>query len=445
MGCGGSKEAPAAAKPDEDKTAAVYEDKTAPAAASADAKAKPTEDEAAANAEAVDRTMVVEKVEAAEAAKEDAPAATDDDLYELPALKLRTLQTVTIAISKFSSFKKNKNNDVSIDDIIISFMDAGVPEKEAVEYLDYVDDDDGYTTREGLEAGEKTYKEELVVVGKQVQLMMNSSEMTDATDDDDEDDDKMKNATAKLLAVSAFLGGRTKTTNKTSVQKKTMRLHTLSLISEFAIDAREKKEKKEEKDGKPKSMSCGTLGLISRLAVSRKKKELEELTAEYTIVEKDIRDLVTNAERKGELSDLWKKLDADGSGKVESVEVNQFVRQRYPLFVQPRANKAAFETTCSGGDGDEWVQRNEFVALLKNLVYYNKMYVVFEDIDTGASSTVDVEEFKKALPMLGISLDDPDAAFAKADTNGGGTLCFNEFVVWVADHDLPVLTHLDEP
>ena len=48
-----------------------------------------------------------------------------------------------------------------------------------------------------------------------------------------------------------------------------------------------------------------------------------------------------------------------------------------------RAYKYA-TSRAGGGDGDAYIERKEFKALLSNLFYFNKLFLVFDAIDSGS-------------------------------------------------------------
>ena len=43
-------------------------------------------------------------------------------------------------------------------------------------------------------------------------------------------------------------------------------------------------------------------------------------------------------------------------------------------------------TTMRDGDGDSWVEKDEFKALLRNLLFFNKTWDVFAEMDSNAVS-----------------------------------------------------------
>jgi Ca2+-binding EF-hand superfamily protein len=71
--------------------------------------------------------------------------------------------------------------------------------------------------------------------------------------------------------------------------------------------------------------------------------------------------------------------------------------------------------------------------LLVYLLKYFELWQMFESIDSGDDSRINLEEFKTAIPHIeawGVKVGDADAAFAEIDTNGGGQILFAEFADW---------------
>jgi len=94
------------------------------------------------------------------------------------------------------------------------------------------------------------------------------------------------------------------------------------------------------------------------------------------------------------------------------------------------------------GDGDDWVEKKEFAALLLNIFWFNKLWLVFDDIDQDDDRRVDCREFQAGIGKLGLQLSPSDAAeeFKKIDKNGGGQVLFVEFCAYIRtrinpDHD----------
>jgi Ca2+-binding EF-hand superfamily protein len=139
---------------------------------------------------------------------------------------------------------------------------------------------------------------------------------------------------------------------------------------------------------------------------------------------------------KAQLDAQWRSLDFNGNGIVSLAELDKWVVQSFPLLNNKAALRRAFiRTTTRDGDGDDWVQRREFKALLVNVIYFNRAFELFDSIDTGRDQRVDFEEFFAAVGRLGLGLDRKQALaeFQRIDRNGGGQLLFDEFCEWLVE------------
>jgi Ca2+-binding EF-hand superfamily protein len=89
------------------------------------------------------------------------------------------------------------------------------------------------------------------------------------------------------------------------------------------------------------------------------------------------------------------------------------------------------------GDGDSWVEKKEFRALLSNLFYFNKLFQAFQALDEDNDRRLDLEEFKESCSVLGLSYSDEEAEaeFKSIDKNGGGIVLFIEFCDWYSEQN----------
>ena len=110
------------------------------------------------------------------------------------------------------------------------------------------------------------------------------------------------------------------------------------------------------------------------------------------------------------------------------------------LNSKPALMRAYKQTTLRDGDGDAWVELPEFSALLRNVVYFNKLFFVFDGIDTDDDRRLTLDEFKKGCTKLGLNVSaaEAEAAFDSMDSNSGGKVLFDEFCAWVAQTACPV-------
>eukprot|EP00933_Yihiella_yeosuensis_P080730 TRINITY_DN94204_c0_g1_i1.p1 TRINITY_DN94204_c0_g1~~TRINITY_DN94204_c0_g1_i1.p1 ORF type:complete len:484 (-),score=97.96 TRINITY_DN94204_c0_g1_i1:78-1529(-) len=140
------------------------------------------------------------------------------------------------------------------------------------------------------------------------------------------------------------------------------------------------------------------------------------------------------------LKQLWKRLDFNGNGIVSLAEIDKMVVEMvaggsWPAWLnnKPALMRAYKKTILKDGNGDDWVQKREFNALLLNIFWFNKLWQVFEAVDTGTDRRIDVNEFMRGLSAMGLhmSAQQAQAEFAKIDTNHGGQVLFVEFCGYV--------------
>jgi hypothetical protein len=144
---------------------------------------------------------------------------------------------------------------------------------------------------------------------------------------------------------------------------------------------------------------------------------------------------------KNAKSELWSRLDMNGNGIVSCAEIDHLVvdlsrTNQYGGFFKKLNHKPAimraYQWTTkreASSDGDDWVERKEFNALLKNLYFFNELWAVFEGADEGHDRRIDVEEFKHGLAEYGmdVSADVSERLFARFDADHGGQILFVEF------------------
>jgi len=148
---------------------------------------------------------------------------------------------------------------------------------------------------------------------------------------------------------------------------------------------------------------------------------------------------------KAFLDETWAQIDFNGNNKVSLAEFDKMIVEQpdWQICNNKPALMRAYKWTCSapgGGDGDAWVEKKEFKALLGNIFFYNKLFLVFDDIDTGDDRRIDFGEFIRGCSRLGlqISVKDAEKAFDDIDRNDGGQILFDEFCRWVVVSKIPV-------
>eukprot|EP00930_Biecheleria_cincta_P004325 TRINITY_DN105237_c0_g1_i1.p1 TRINITY_DN105237_c0_g1~~TRINITY_DN105237_c0_g1_i1.p1 ORF type:complete len:503 (-),score=113.56 TRINITY_DN105237_c0_g1_i1:392-1786(-) len=142
----------------------------------------------------------------------------------------------------------------------------------------------------------------------------------------------------------------------------------------------------------------------------------------------------------GKLRQLWKRLDFNGNNIVSLAEIDKMVVEMvaggtWPSWLnnKPALMRAYKKTILKDGNGDDWVQKREFHNLLLNIFWFNKLWHIFDVIDTGDDRRIDVGEFSRGLSQLGLHMSPGQAQqeFSQIDTNHGGQVLFVEFCAYV--------------
>ena len=82
------------------------------------------------------------------------------------------------------------------------------------------------------------------------------------------------------------------------------------------------------------------------------------------------------------------------------------------------------------------VRKEEFRALLRNICFYMKVYIMFDEMDTDVDKRLDVAEVHEFLNRLKekgamkTTLAESEQAFREMDLNGTGVVGFEEFCSW---------------
>eukprot|EP01063_Lacrimia_lanifica_P024249 TRINITY_DN3219_c0_g2_i1.p1 TRINITY_DN3219_c0_g2~~TRINITY_DN3219_c0_g2_i1.p1 ORF type:complete len:1199 (+),score=443.58 TRINITY_DN3219_c0_g2_i1:170-3766(+) len=146
-------------------------------------------------------------------------------------------------------------------------------------------------------------------------------------------------------------------------------------------------------------------------------------------------------EAKEKRKQLFDSLDNNGNNYLSLAEVNRGIRDTLQLAddvdVEP-AIKRAFNAVkdlapAHTASSDDYVTFREFRMLLVALKQTLEVYAVFQYVDGGDDGRVNLNEFRKAVPVLekaGVTVKDPEAEFKALDKNGGGQVLFIEFLHW---------------
>jgi len=141
------------------------------------------------------------------------------------------------------------------------------------------------------------------------------------------------------------------------------------------------------------------------------------------------------------LKQLWRKLDKDSNNVVSLAEIDLLVAEMVKTGVWPQwlhnkqSMQRAYEKTTKmdDGDGDDFVEKEEFHSLLLNLFWFGHLHQLFDDIDTDHDDKINLQEFMQGMQKLGLQLSDTEAAaeYRSIDMDQGGNILFLEFCSYV--------------
>lgn len=150
------------------------------------------------------------------------------------------------------------------------------------------------------------------------------------------------------------------------------------------------------------------------------------------------------------LKTLWRRLDFNGNGIVSLAEIDKMVvdltvSNTWPAWMNNKpALMRAYKKTilhdehdigwCDNKQAsDDWVQKREFHALLLNIFWFNRLWAVFDDLDTSDDRRIDCTEFTNGLAHIGLHLSGAEALteFSQVDMDGRGMVLFVEFCAYV--------------
>jgi hypothetical protein len=141
------------------------------------------------------------------------------------------------------------------------------------------------------------------------------------------------------------------------------------------------------------------------------------------------------------LKKLWKQLDFNSNNIVSLAEIDKLVVEKYPLLNKKPALMRAYKKTTGKGTASstdcDFVEFAELGDLLKNLFYFNRLYHIFDKIDTDDDRRIDLPELTHGLALLKLEGKHKAVDVFKAiDTNGGGIILFDEFCTWYSERGL---------
>lgn len=175
--------------------------------------------------------------------------------------------------------------------------------------------------------------------------------------------------------------------------------------------------------------------------VSRDHVIQKKTCSQFDDIEKKIKEAI-NEPSHDKLRKMWNTIDFNDNGKVSLAEIDKWVVEGYPLLNHKPALMRAYKMTIStegGGDGDDWVEKKEFVHLLGNLVYFNKLFWLFSSVEDDNDRRMDFAEFKKFAAVSGLKYKsemEAQSEFHKI-AKGGNHILFSQFCELFASKNCP--------
>jgi Ca2+-binding EF-hand superfamily protein len=150
---------------------------------------------------------------------------------------------------------------------------------------------------------------------------------------------------------------------------------------------------------------------------------------------------------KEQLQRLWAWMDPSNTGHVSLAGVDKMVvglktsAKSFQGFFKGLDNKPAllraFLHTVNGelvSDDVPDIGRRECGALMKNLLFFNALWYIFEKMMSRSSDRrIDFDEFRRGIKSLGITSTtaaEAKALYQQLDVNNGGQVLFDEFCTW---------------
>eukprot|EP00049_Salpingoeca_infusionum_P012902 m.240025 g.240025 ORF g.240025 m.240025 type:complete len:450 (+) comp15299_c0_seq7:3125-4474(+) len=173
-------------------------------------------------------------------------------------------------------------------------------------------------------------------------------------------------------------------------------------------------------------------------AEAEEEKELDQVDAALIQAmlnegDDDFKEIVAKIDDKAQYESWWQTLDSNGNGIVSLSEIEKFVEAEGWKVASPPLRQAYKFTVQTQGE-DEFVQKEEFSRLLNAMVFMNRLWDIFSEIDSSDDRRIDVAEFRSGMKKIGCNLSQSAAeqAFGEMDRNDGGLVLFGEFCRYIA-------------
>ncbi|KAH8051131.1 hypothetical protein JL721_11227 [Aureococcus anophagefferens] len=147
------------------------------------------------------------------------------------------------------------------------------------------------------------------------------------------------------------------------------------------------------------------------------------------------------------LQALWSELDVNGNNMVSLAELDKLIVDdiekkggaRFAGMDNKPALLRTYYATCSGGYEDDYIEKHEFRAMLRNLFFFTKLWTIFQEVDSSEKykdRRITLPEFQRFcasndLGLVPMSKHDAEYAAMEQPTTelGGDEACESCLVV----------------
>jgi Ca2+-binding EF-hand superfamily protein len=135
---------------------------------------------------------------------------------------------------------------------------------------------------------------------------------------------------------------------------------------------------------------------------------------------------------ESEIDLKFREMDFNGNSIISLAEIDRYISERYPLFDNKPALMRSYKAADTNKNG--FVSYKEFKNLWKYIVYFNKLWERFEELDFDHDRRINLKEFTiMSDKLFDTKLSDKEATyfFDLIDINGAGMILFNEFCAFM--------------
>ena len=133
-----------------------------------------------------------------------------------------------------------------------------------------------------------------------------------------------------------------------------------------------------------------------------------------------------------EILNKFKEMDFNGNNIISLAEIDKYISERYPIFDNKPALMRSYKAADTNNNG--FISYKEFKNLWKYIVYFNKQWEKFDEIDVDSDRRISFEEFKiMSVSLFDTKLSHKEAVyfFELIDINNAGMILFNEFCAFM--------------